>query len=321
MKSSKVDGILVTGVMTETPLAFVTFNRPDSAARSFESIRRARPKTLFLVSDAARPDREGEDELVRRTRSIGEQVDWPCDVHRLYADENLGCARRISSAITAALELVDRLIILEDDCIAHQDFYGYCDNLLERYADDERVMAVSGNNFQRGHVRGDASYYFSAYPHCWGWATWRRAWQHFDLQLSEWPDFRDEGNLKNFCGGSEQLAYWTHTFDDCHAGRIDSWAYPWTCCCWMNHGLTALPNVNLVSNIGFNEAATHTRRKSACSELTTASLGPITHPPHVARHFQADQFSEETLFSGATRGGIIKRLRRKLGITTQRRAA
>ena len=128
--------------MTETPIVFVTFNRPDSAARSFESIRKARPKTLFLVSDAARGDRVGEADLVERTRRIGEQVDWPCDVHRMYATENLGCARRISSAISKALEIVDRLIILEDDCIAHHDFYDYCDALLDRYADDERVMAV-----------------------------------------------------------------------------------------------------------------------------------------------------------------------------------
>lgn len=307
--------------MTETPIAFVTFNRPDSAARSFASIREARPKTLFLVSDAARPHRAGEAELVEQTRRIGEQVDWPCEVHRFYAEENLGCAHRISSAISKAFETVDRLIVLEDDCVAHQDFFPYCDTLLERYADDERVMAVSGNNFQRGVQRGNASYYFSAYPHCWGWATWRRAWQHFDLALEDWPRLRDEGFLGNLCADNEQRKYWTRTFDDCRDGRIDSWAYPWTCCCWMNQGLTALPNVNLVSNIGFNQAATHTHKKNDHSELTTDSIGRLTHPDHVLRHFEADQFSERTLFSGATRGGMLKRLRRKLGITTRRRAA
>ncbi|MEL6110498.1 MAG: glycosyltransferase family 2 protein [Planctomycetota bacterium] len=307
--------------MTDTPIAFVTFNRPDSAARSFESIRRARPKTLFLVSDGPRSDREGEAELVQQTRRIGEQVDWPCDVHSFYAEENLGCAKRISSAISEAFEIVDRLMVLEDDCIAHQDFYPYCDSLLERYADDQRMMAVSGNNFQRGQRRGDASYYFSVFPHCWGWATWRRAWRHFDLSLQDWPSFRDEGFLGNICNERYQHDYWTRIFNDCFDGQIDSWAYPWTCCCWMNQGLTALPNVNLVSNIGFNQAATHTRKRSNVSEMTTESLGAIVHPDRVARHFEADQFSERTIFSGATRGGVLKRLRRKLGITTQRRAA
>lgn len=307
--------------MTDTPIAFVTFNRPDSAARSFESIRRARPDTLFLVSDGPRADRDGEADLVQQTRRIGEQVDWSCDVHTLYAEENLGCARRISSAVSEAFETVDRLIVLEDDCIAHQDFYPYCDTLLERYANDQRVMAVSGNNFQRGQRRGESSYYFSVFPHCWGWATWRRAWQHFDLSLQDWPSFRDDGFLGNICPESYQQDYWTRIFNDCFAGRTDSWAYPWTCCCWMNQGLTALPNVNLVSNIGFNEAATHTRKRSNVSEMTTEPLGTLSHPRRVVRHFEADQFSERTIFSGATRGGVLKRLRRKLGITTQRRAA
>ena len=307
--------------MTQTAIAFVTFNRPEATARSFERIRQARPQTLFLVSDGPRIDRPGEAELVRETRRVAERVDWPCEVHRLYSEENLGCGRRISSAITQAFELVDRLVVLEDDCIAHRDFFPYCDALLDRYADDRRVMAVSGDNFQNGQWRTHASYYFSVYPHCWGWATWRRAWELFDHQLSHWPAFRDGGFMNAICVDEYQLENWTRLFDDCRSGKIDSWAYPWTLCCWMNHGLTALPRVNLVSNIGFDRQATHTHRKSTSAAIPTVALGPLVHPKHVVRHFEADQYTEQTVFSGVTRGGPIKRFRRRLGITSKRRVA
>lgn len=307
--------------MTDSPIAFVTFNRPDSAVRSFERIREARPSKLFLVSDGPRPDRPGEAELVQQTRAVGQQVDWPCDVHPIYSEENLGCAKRISSAISEAFTQVDRLVVIEDDCVAHRDFFPYCDDLLERYADDQRIMAVSGNNFQRGHFRTHASYYFSAYPHCWGWATWRDAWEKFDLGISHWPAFRDNGFLGGICTSPQELEYWTEIFDRCHAGSIDSWAFPWTLCCWMNHGLTALPHVNLVRNIGFGQDATHTRKHSEDSTMPTESLGPMVHPKYVARHFEADQYTDTFQFSGVNRTGMIKKFRRRLGITSQRRRA
>lgn len=307
--------------MSSAPIAFITFNRPDSASRSFECIREAKPSVLFLVSDGAREDRPGEAELVQKTRAVGEDVDWPCEVHRIYADENLGCAHRISSAITEAFTMVDRLVVIEDDCIAHRDFFPYCDALLHEYQDDQRVMAVSGNNFQGGRFRTHASYYFSAYPHCWGWATWRDAWQKFDLSLSHWPVFRDNGFLGGICSSQKELQYWTDIFDRCHAGLIDSWAFPWTLSCWMNHGLSILPHVNLVSNIGFGRDATHTRKKGSDLSINNEPLGPLVHPKHVARHFEADQFTDSIHFSGTNHISAIKRFRRRLGITSQTKRA
>lgn len=298
--------------MLDVPIAFVIFNRPGPTKISFQQIRSARPTKLFLISDAARANRPQEAKLVQECRHIAEQVDWPCEVTKIYADQNMSCGRRISSGITEAMTHVERLIILEDDCVASPSFFPYCDALLDRYQDDERVMAITGNNFQMGAQRTSASYYFSKYPHCWGWATWRRAWQHFRLDIPDWPRFRDAGHLAAFCSGNREINYWTNIFDRVHAGSSDSWAYPWTLCCWMHHGLTALPSVNLVSNIGFGEDATHTKKTIPMAGLPAGTLDTIVHPAAVARHFAADSFTDELIFSRGGRKNPLKRLRRAL---------
>lgn len=294
--------------MFNTPIVFVVFNRPDVTAASFAQIRHLRPSRLFVVADGPRVDRPGEADKVARTREVAMAVDWPCEVTPIFADENMGCGRRVSTGITAAVESVDRVIVLEDDCIADPSFFSYCDEMLTRYADDQRVMAVSGNNYQLGRRHSNASYYFSKYPHCWGWATWRRAWQHFDLKASAWPAFRDADGLATMCDNEFEQKYWIEIFDKVHVGRSKSWAFPWLLACWMQHGLTILPEVNLVSNIGFGDDATHTRRKSKVAELRTQPLGPINHPAWVTRNVAADRFTDKLMFSGAVRRDVFKRV-------------
>ena len=306
--------------MLDVPVLFVTFNRPKPTAKSFQRIRDARPKQLFLVSDGPRSDRHGEAGLVAETRRITEQVDWPCEVQHIYATENMGCGRRISSAITQAFESVDRLIVLEDDCVADPSFFEYCDSTLQRYENDERIMAISGNNFQQGISRTDASYYFSKYMHCWGWATWRSAWQHFSLTIDNWPQFRDSGGMDKCCDSDAEATYWTELFDRCHAGNSSSWAYPWLLCCWMRNALNIIPDVNLVTNIGFGDDATHTQKQREAECLPSMSLGTIQHPTDMQRNVVADRFTDAKLYSGANRVGWFKSLRRKLGIRRPRAA-
>lgn len=285
--------------MLDVPVVFVIFNRPELTRISFEPIRAARPKQLFLVSDAPRRDREGERQRVQEARRIAEDVDWECEVVRIYAEENLGCGRRISSGISEAFRHVDRLIVLEDDCVAHASFFRYCRELLRVYEADPRVMAISGDNFQPLERQYEASYWFSKFPHCWGWATWREAWQHFDLTLQRWPAWRAVGGLEHCCDRPREAAYWSRLFDRVRAGRIDTWDYSWLFACWIEGGLTAMPRVNLVSNIGFGPGATHTDRPSPLAALPTEELGPIVHPAEVARDAVADRWSDEHLFSGA----------------------
>lgn len=240
------------------PVIFLIFNRPDLTRQVFEKIRDAQPRQLFVVADGPRSGHATDADRCAASRAVIDEVDWPCEVHREFSATNLGCKRRVASGITAAFEKYDRAIILEDDCVPDSSFFEYCTTLLNRYQDEPRVMCISGDNFQEGVTRGDGDYYFSKYPHCWGWATWKRAWDLFDVNIPDWPSWRDSEAFSKICPDGEERQYWSGIFDRCYRDDIDTWDYQWTLCCWMNQGLTAIPNANLVENIGIGPEATHT---------------------------------------------------------------
>lgn len=300
-----------------TPVALVIFNRPQHTARVFARIRAARPQRLFIIADGPRAERPGEVERVAAARAVTEAVDWPCDVTRLYADDNMGCRRRVSSGFSAVFAAVETAITLEDDGIPEPSFFRFCQELLARYHDDERIMVIAGANFQFGRQRGDASYYFSRYNHSVAWASWRRAWQHYDQEMSLWPQLRDGGWLYDMLGDRAAVRFWTNFFDTAYAERVDSWAIRWTLACWLQSGLTILPNHNLISNIGFGAGATHTTLYTPFAEMATRPLAfPLRHPPFVLRDARADAFTQRTLYAPTlgwrVRNRIIRELRGRL---------
>ena len=286
-------------VPLNTAVLFIVFNRPDTTARVFETIRQAKPPRLYVAADGPRKGRAGEAERVAEVRKIATAVDWPCEVKTLFRDDNLGCKSAVSSAIAWLFEHEDRGIILEDDCVAHPDFFCFCNVLLERYAEDERVSVVTGDNFQNGRRRGDASYYFSKYNHCWGWATWRRAWRYYQGDLPFWPEWRNSDNWIRQTPDPIERAYWERIFDRVRAEQIDSWAYPWTASIWYHGGLTATPNVNLVSNIGFGEDAMHTTSaNSKFAGMPTYPLDYLQHPLWIEQDKDADKHAFDHHFGG-----------------------
>ena len=284
--------------MVQTPVAYIVFNRPAHTAETFAILRAQRPAKLFVIADGPRPGHPTDAERCAEVRVIVEQVDWPCEVQRDYAETNLGLKRRISSGLDWVFGQVERAIVLEDDCVAHPDFFAFCDALLERYADDERVWVITGDNFQDGHRRGDAAYYFSKYNHCWGWATWRRAWSHYQGDIPFWPAWKASDRWRRTIPSRAERTYWENIFDKVQREEIDSWAYPWTACVWYHGGLTATPNVNLVTNIGFDSDATHTTASGDLDRLAARSLGPLTHPRRVRADTRADRYVGEHVFVG-----------------------
>ncbi len=182
--------------MTCPTTVFLIFNRPAETFRVFDAIREARPEKLLIVADGPRPTRPGEAALCNETREVLDRVDWSCQVLSNFAETNMGCGRRVASGLDWAFEQVEEAIILEDDCLPDSSFFPYCGELLERYRADERIMMISGNNFQNGASRTADSYYFSQLPHCWGWATWRRAWRHYDFVMQDWRGGRNRGLVK-----------------------------------------------------------------------------------------------------------------------------
>jgi len=272
---------------------FLVFNRPDLTVRVFQEIRAARPDRLFIAADGPRADRSDDEGLCIETRSIVTQIDWPCEVHTLFRDKNLGCKRAVSSAITWFFQHVEEGIILEDDCLPVNSFFGFCAELLKRYRMEERIMMISGDNFVPRSRLPDYSYRFSIHAHIWGWATWRRAWEHYDDNLQDWPRLRSTSWLIEWLGDKAAAAYWRAIFDQVYAKQIDTWDYPWTYSCWVQRGFTVLPTVNLVSNIGFDERATHTvDSKSDSANLRRDSITfPLRHPTVLAPNINADQYT------------------------------
>src|SRR5262249_50367867 len=157
------------------------------------------------------------------------------------SDHNQGCKVGVSSAINWAFEQVEEAIILEDDCLPHPSFFPYCLELLERYRDDERIMAITGNNFEPSPRPGGPSYEFSAFPFIWGWATWRRAWRHYDVDMKGWEELRSTTWLADWLGHADGATYFGDVFDRVAQGRIDTWDHQWAFACWAQHALAVVP--------------------------------------------------------------------------------
>jgi hypothetical protein len=282
----------------DVPVVFVLFNRPELARKVFDVLRVAQPRILYVVADGPREGHADDAGLCSETLKILDTVDWPCRIVRDIADTNMGCQKRVSSGVSRALSEFERCIVLEDDCVPDPSFFPFCSELLERYERDERIMAVSGDNFVNSQTRSN-TYYFSRFNHIWGWATWRRAWNLFDFEMKDWPAYKQARTLYEIWPDGRSARYWERLFDATHDGLINSWGYRWTFCCWRNNGLTALPDVNLVTNIGFGAGATHTKqRKSAWAVRPVGSMAfPLHHPSVIEPNRAADLRTQTRYFS------------------------
>jgi hypothetical protein len=296
----------------KTPVAFIIFKRPEETQRVFAEIRKVKPSKLLVVADGPRPDRPGEDLQCAAARAIIEQVDWECEVLRNYAETNLGCRDRVSSGLNWVFDTVEEAIIIEDDCLPDSTFFYFAEELLERYRYDERIMSISGQNVQFGKQRTDYSYYFSRYTHCWSWATWRRAWKHYDLEMKLWPKIRDGNFLMDILGDAHAAKIWTKTCQLCYEGTLDTWDFQWTFASFIQNGLNILSNVNLAANIGHGTGGTHTDDlNSPYNNMSVEPIAfPLKHPPFVIRDAQADDFTQNSLYDYDPK--FVKKVQRKL---------
>lgn len=300
-----------------TPVALFIFNRPEATVKVFAEVARAKPPRLLVVADGPRADRPGEADRCAAARAVVERVDWDCELLTNYSEVNLGCMRRVAGGLDWVFATVEEAVILEDDCVPHPTFFRYCDELLEKYRDDERVMLVSGDNFLLGAKQSRDSYYFSRYGLVWGWASWRRAWRHYDVDISLWPELRGTNWLLDVHGDKKAARYWAQVLDDVRAGRIDTWDYQWLFACWASGGLCVTPSVNLVSNVGFGAGATHTLNISPVADLPVVAMQfPLRHPPHLVRDWEADRMTFKQMCPWVANAGLYPRLRRKVAALT-----
>jgi len=295
------------------PVLLTVFNRPHETRQVLARLQMVRPRILLVAADGPRTTHPEDARLCEEVRRLVTQaIDWPAQVSTNFSPRNLGLGQRMASAITWALEHHDRIIVLEDDCVPHPSFFRFCTELLERYSAEPCVGAITGDNFQPERFTCGASYYFSRYPHCWGWGTWRRAWALNDQTMSDWPRVKATDWLSSIFPEPLERMYWEQLFDDTYSGVIDTWDYQWTYACWRCNMLTATPETNLVRNVGIGEAATNTRNiepnkhHRKCLPVDF----PLRHPLLLERNREADDYAQRTVFGRAKDRSVCGRLKR-----------
>lgn len=303
----------------DTPVLFLVFNRPEQTKRVFETIKKAKPKQLFIAADGPRLDKENEDQVCENLRNwLLNNIDWDCDLQTRFQDKNMGCGKHVSSAISWFFENVEDGIILEDDCLPNITFFGYCKELLTKYKTDKTVYQIAGSNWQQGKTYGNGDYFFSAFSSVWGWATWRDRWSDYTFQgfQEKFDRQRTIDELSRVCKNDAELQYHLSCFQKTANGEIDTWDYQWRHCMIMHHGLNTVPNVNLISNIGHGDDATHTMSSDHWrADLQTEEINlPLEHPNNVEQDKIADSDLADFVWLASTSKtptsnyNIIKRL-------------
>ncbi len=242
----------------QVPILYITFNRIETVRKTFPQIKNIKPEKLFISCDGPRNNVTGEYEKVQEVRNyIKENIDWDCDVKYLFQEKNLGVKKAPSDAINWFFDTVDYGIILEDDCLANEVFFTFCEEILKKYKDDARIMHVCGSNID-SNKNNTEDYFFSTFCGIWGWATWKRAWKLFDIQMAKWPEL---GALENFDYPQPEKEKFIQLYDKVYRSEINTiWDFQWDFSCKSVEGLAVIPKVNLISNIGFIENATNTNK-------------------------------------------------------------
>jgi len=300
----------------EVPLLLIVYNRPQKASALLASLALIKPSKIYVAADGPKLGDKADSLKCKETRSLFREnyhlhVSWPCETNILFHDSNLGCRAGVTSALDWFFEHEEEGIILEDDIVPVPCFYRFCKELLERYRYDERVGVIAANNHQRVAPRDGSSYRFSIYAHCWGWATWRRAWRSNDSRLTGWPAFR-AGQWLEQLGGYSLASRWTPWLDQLAAGQIDTWDMVWQFSCWQQGFLTVIPAVELVENTGFGVNATHTLDERSPLGKPGSLTFPLKHPTVIQADRFCDQDTSRRLFHRSLRADLLRKFRKAL---------
>lgn len=283
-----------------TPILLTIFNRLETTKLVFAEIKKVKPKKLFIAADGYRVDVKEEKEKCEKIRKyVLDNIDWKCEVKTLFRDKNLGCGQCPATAITWFFENVEEGIILEDDCLPSQSFFYFCEELLIRYRQNQKIFMISGDNFiPKSFNIINPSYSFSNIPHIWGWATWRRAWIKFDFNISDLPEFVDNKIIDSIWSDKKIKRYWLDLFWKVYKEDLDIWDYQWVYTIWKNHGVCINPSQNLVSNIGLNNNGTHTLCKfNRLVNIPNEEIKfPLKHPQNINISKKADNFINKHIF-------------------------
>jgi hypothetical protein len=308
--TQEINSTFIPPYSLNTAVLFLVFNRLDTTKRVFEAIRKAKPPRLYIASDGARENKKGEAEKVKAVRNfITQNIDWDCEFKMLYRDQNLGCNYAVSGALSWFFENEEQGIILEDDCLPCQSFFWFCENLLERYRDDERVGQISGFNILQKNEGFRESYTFLTGGSIWGWATWRRVYLQYETYNSASVDEIFQCILE-FTDDFNESVHIRKNLDLVRAGLLSSWAYDWGAMLKANSQLSISPSVNLIINVGFGEDATHTTSGIWVPDSKDIDVQKLIHPLFIAPNKKQSKHQASLHVSGSFIKKVLRKLKR-----------
>lgn len=301
----------------KTPILLITFNRPDYVEKQLKLMRRVRPAALFIANDAPRIGNETDQVACKEIRDLISLAKKELPIKTLFRKKNEGCRYGEAAAMTWFFSQVPEGIVLEDDCFPDESFFPFCSELLKKYRHNVEVWQIAGSNFSP-KVKLDSSYFFSKHINCWGWAGWRRSWEKYDADMKDWPQHREQ--VLSHLPSEKSRQYWDSLFERTYNHQIDTWDYQWVYTIWKHKGISIIPKSNLVTNIGFDSRATHTKLSIAPSAYkpVTPMEFPLVHPTSLKPDSQVDKLmqnlSEEHLVIKVLRG-IHNLISIKLGLS------
>ena len=287
--------------MFKTPILFLIFSRPDTTIKVFERIRDIKPAKLYVAADGPRENRQGEAIRCAETREIINKIDWPCELKTLYREKNLGCKLAVSSAISWFFEQEEYGVILEDDCLPDLSFFPFCEELLIKYKDDDRIGHIGGDCFLPELLPKNLSYDFCSFVHIWGWASWRRVWKNYDVHFSYWTKYKNDKNKRNSLFKSlREKIYFSSSITDAIEGLngINTWDTQYLFTIRAQHQLCIYPSVNLVTNIGLGDVnGTHTTKKNDKVFISQKTMSfPLIHPSYIISNYNINKRTIKKFF-------------------------
>ncbi len=268
----------------------LTFNRPKETQAVIQAIKQYQPQKLYVASDGPRNDKEAV--IVNTVRDLFQPNAWPCTLYKQWNTQNKGCRQGISEAISWFFANETDGIILEDDCVPDPTFFPYCEELLEKYADEQSVFCLAGSNYLNSSLPINDSYWFSQMNYSWGWATWARAWKYFKQTEDQLTQLITDNKHLHLTHNKIANQYLVKIIENTYSKKVDSWANLWAFTQLLHKGVCAVPSTNLIKNIGFDENATHTKTafKGYINPVIPLPL-PISHPLQITPNYKADDIT------------------------------
>lgn len=245
------------------PIVLFCYNRPSHTEQTLIALSNnslANQSQLIVFCDGPKENASAEQRSkIETVRTLVKSKQW-CKEVIVYENEvNKGLADSVIEGVTQMVNKYGKVIVLEDDLITSKGFLKYMNDGLNKYEDCENVMQVSAHCFPAKNISKRNQSFFLPLTTSWGWGTWKRAWDKFDAQATDYELLKTDVDLKDRFNLNNSYPYANMLIHQMEIKDIDSWAIRWWWSVFKLNGLVLFPDRSLVKNIGFGEEGTHTK--------------------------------------------------------------